>query len=110
MKDFELQFQDSINEPYKILYQTTVVDRVDEGFTVENEIKDEFDNIISGGQFVSQGIFTKSHDGNTNYNAKETNWRIEINRDEHVMEDVGVFDTLPNGFYTKEPRSDPRWE
>lgn len=98
---FELQFQDSINEPYKILYQTTVVDRVDEGFTVENEIKDEFDNIISGGQFVSQGIFTKSHDGNTNYNAKETNWRIEINRDEHVMEDVGVFDTLPNGFTPK---------
>ncbi|MFA9458390.1 Cna B-type domain-containing protein [Halalkalibacter sp. AB-rgal2] len=94
---FELGFNDAINQAYKIVYQTTAIDRVDNNYTVENEISDEFGHSSEANRGISQGIFIKSH-GTPNYKDKETNWSITINHDEHVMEDVVFTDTLPEGF------------
>ncbi|GAE31828.1 Cna B-type domain-containing protein [Alkalihalobacillus hemicellulosilyticus] len=94
---FELQFNNDINQAYRIVYQTTAIDRVAENVNVMNTISDEFENDSSAEQSISQGIFIKSHDS-TDYASKETNWSIVINRDEHVMENVVFRDTLPVGF------------
>ncbi|SES07900.1 Uncharacterized surface anchored protein [Salipaludibacillus aurantiacus] len=94
---FEFQFADQIDDAYKIVYQTTAVDRVDADINVDNIISDEFNNISKGSRPISQGIFIKSH-GSTDYQAKETNWSVLINRDEQVMGNVVFTDRLPEGF------------
>ncbi|MCE7791738.1 Cna B-type domain-containing protein [Salipaludibacillus sp. CUR1] len=98
---FEFQFTEQIDGAYKILYQTTAIDRVDEDITVDNTILDEFNNTSEGSSSISQGIFIKSH-GSTDYEAKETTWSVIINRDEQVMKDVVFTDTLPEGFSPEE--------
>lgn len=94
---FEFQFVNGIDQAYKIIYQTTAIERVDGDYEVENEINDEFGNGTESGRSISQGIFIKSH-GSTDYEAKETNWVVLINRDEQIMEDVIFTDILPEGF------------
>ncbi|MBS4202392.1 Cna B-type domain-containing protein [Bacillus sp. FJAT-49732] len=98
---FVFLFNEGINKAYKIVYKTTASNRVDKDGNIENTISDEFENVIKGGRFVSQGIFIKSHDGNPDYDKKETSWTILINRDEQLMKEVAFFDTLPQGFTPK---------
>lgn len=97
---FELQFNDDIDHAYKITYETTVIKRVDGDYEVTNSILDEFGNSADGERGITQGIFIKSHDS-TNYEEKETDWSILVNRDQHEMKDVVFRDTLPEGFSLK---------
>ncbi|HEY4599754.1 MAG TPA: Cna B-type domain-containing protein [Cerasibacillus sp.] len=98
---FDFQFNEKVDKGYKIIYQTRATERVNADGNVTNTISDEYENVIKGGQFISQGIFIKSHDGKPDYNKKETSWTILINRDEQQMKDVAFFDTLPKGFSPK---------
>ncbi|ENH95980.1 hypothetical protein J416_13124 [Gracilibacillus halophilus YIM-C55.5] len=95
---FNFQFNEDISQAYTIEYQTTATDRVMDSNTVVNEISDEFSHTVTGEQNISHGIFYKSHDGNPDYDAKETSWTMELNRDKYTMENVTVTDTLPQGF------------
>ncbi|WP_416147559.1 Cna B-type domain-containing protein [Salipaludibacillus sp. HK11] len=94
---FNFNFKEQIHGAYKIIYETTAIDRVDADITIDNTISDEFDNTSEGSRPIRQGIFIKSH-GSTDYETKETNWSVLINRDERVMKDVIFTDTLPEGF------------
>ncbi|MBO1004136.1 SpaA isopeptide-forming pilin-related protein [Pseudogracilibacillus auburnensis] len=96
---FEFHFKDGIEKAYKIIYQTTAIDRVDKNETITNNISDEFNNSKSGNRWISQGIFVKTHDNaKTNYDKKQTGWTLQLNTDRYTMENVVVTDTLPKGF------------
>ncbi|GAA0462923.1 Cna B-type domain-containing protein [Alkalibacillus silvisoli] len=99
---FDFQFNKSINQAYKIVYETTAIERIDGNETITNTISDEFENEYESSRDIQQGILIKSHIGNTDYKAKETDWRVLINRDEHVMENVTFTDILPEGFTPKD--------
>ncbi|MFC0299701.1 SpaA isopeptide-forming pilin-related protein [Virgibacillus soli] len=96
---FELQFNQNVSKAYKITYQTSAIDRVDESGNVHNKIHDEFGNEKEGWQWLSQGVFIKSHDNSeTDYKEKVTGWTLRLNTDEYTMNDVVITDTLPKGF------------
>ncbi|SDB84314.1 conserved repeat domain-containing protein [Pelagirhabdus alkalitolerans] len=94
---YHIQFDESINEPFKIRYQTETLDRVSEDGVVTNTIEDDFDNESEGSQDIGQGILIKANT-DTDYKEKTTDWSVTMNRDLAVMEDVTFNDTLPDGF------------
>ncbi|MBU9711361.1 Cna B-type domain-containing protein [Evansella tamaricis] len=98
---FEFTFEEGIDRAYNITYETTVDERVLDNVLIENTVEDDYNNSTTGQQTIHQGVFIKSHTGNTNYKTKETNWQILINRDEQPMNNMVVIDTLPNGFTPK---------
>lgn len=100
---YTVQFNEDINGPYKIKYQTETKNRVDNNLTVTNTIKDEFENTSGDSQTMTQGILIKKYLGG-NFKDKTASWSVVINRDEEVMRDVTFTDTLPNGF-TFDPSS-----
>nr|WP_289038316.1 Cna B-type domain-containing protein [uncultured Allobacillus sp.] len=98
---FDFQFNSDIETAYKIIYETTAIDRIDNNNKVTNKISDEFGNENEGSRNIQQGILIKSHVNNTNYDTKETDWKVVINRDNYVMENVLFSDKLPEGFIPK---------
>ncbi|WP_411953818.1 Cna B-type domain-containing protein [Alkalibacillus sp. S2W] len=98
---FDFEFNNNINQAYKVTYQTTATERVFDDMDIQNTISDEFNHEESGNQSINQGIFIKSHEA-ANYDSKETGWSVLINRDSYTMEDVTFTDTLPQGFTPKD--------
>ncbi|MFD0957475.1 collagen binding domain-containing protein, partial [Virgibacillus alimentarius] len=94
---FQLKFDDDIDKAYKIIYQTKAKDRVEAGDTIENTIKDENGHEKNGKQNVNQQILVKKNFG-SNYKDKFTKWRVTINQDEYLMQNVSLVDKLPVGF------------
>ncbi|ANB58856.1 LPXTG cell wall anchor domain protein [Anoxybacillus sp. B7M1] len=100
---FVLDFGKALHKAYKITYKTKASERVEQGLTLTNTVRDEFDHEKTASRPISQQIFHKSHNGGqTNYDGKETGWTITINGDEYHMENVQVVDTLPAGFTPKD--------
>ncbi|KAB8138047.1 LPXTG cell wall anchor domain-containing protein [Gracilibacillus oryzae] len=96
--DFELSFHQAIDKAYKITYETTAVDRVEENATITNKVSDQFGNETEAQQGITQQIFHKWNNDNANYDAKTTSWTMAINRDKYTMENVVLTDKLPKGF------------
>ncbi len=94
---FVLTFDDRITKAYKIIYKTTVDERVEDWTNIKNKVEDGEDNEDEGEHGIGQEILHKSND-DSDYEGKTTTWTVRINSDEHVMNDVTVVDTLPTGF------------
>nr|WP_246384259.1 SpaA isopeptide-forming pilin-related protein [Gracilibacillus halotolerans] len=95
---FELSFNEQIEHAYKITYQTTADERVEEGATISNRIEDEFGNNKTSSQWINQGVFRKSFNNDMNYDKKSASWTMRLNSDEKTMDGVEILDTLPKGF------------
>ena len=96
---FTLQFTDPVTTAYKIIYNTTSVNRVETNATISNTISDAFGNTKTATRNIGQGVLIKANDSSkTNYNAKTTGWTISLNGDLYTMTNVQVIDTLPVGF------------
>jgi LPXTG-motif cell wall-anchored protein len=91
---FQLQFNEDIENAYKITYQTKADGRVmDDGHINNSVIAGE--NNIDTGQGISQQILSKGY-ANVNYGEKTNTWNIDFNKDSHKMNDVIITDTYPN--------------
>jgi LPXTG-motif cell wall-anchored protein len=87
---FEIQFNNAITSAYKIEYQTKATDRVSSDTTITNNV-----NGVEGKQDIKQVILRKSETG-YNYTDETVGWKIVINSDDKVMNNVVVTDTFKN--------------
>ncbi|MBC5636472.1 hypothetical protein H8S33_06490 [Ornithinibacillus sp. BX22] len=95
---FNIQFNEAIDSAYIIYYQTKLTDRVLDRETLTNMVTDGNGNEKGSDKTVDQIVFYKQHiNGQTDYHAKTTKWRITINADEKEMYQVKLTDTLPKG-------------
>ncbi|MBP3040220.1 collagen binding domain-containing protein, partial [Bacillaceae bacterium Marseille-Q3522] len=83
-----------INAAYKFIYKTKAIDRVFDDTTINNNVKTK-DYEKGTSARIYQGILTKGNSG-ANYAEKTTSWKIEINKDNHPMENVILTDTFKN--------------
>ncbi|PXW83624.1 putative surface anchored protein, partial [Pseudogracilibacillus auburnensis] len=83
------------DKAYKVKYKTKVIDRVIDGFTMEN--------VASFGQHSTKKsteigqYYGVKWAGAVNYKEKTIDWTIHLNRDEHPMKDIKITDTLTEG-------------
>ena len=92
---FTLQFNEEINNAYKITYQTESDKRVEENTTITNKV--EANGITkTANRSITQQIFQKNH-GSVDYQNRTIKWSLVVNKDKHVMNDVVITDTLPKG-------------
>ncbi|WP_067841425.1 SpaA isopeptide-forming pilin-related protein [Amphibacillus sediminis] len=97
-KGFVFQFNDTIDQAYKLTYLTTFADRLLEDGTVDNQVSFNGEE-SSAGQRVEQGAIRKSL-GAIDYQNKTVDWQIVINRDQQVMNNVVLTDYFTNGGLT----------
>ncbi|MFP7492529.1 SpaA isopeptide-forming pilin-related protein [Terribacillus saccharophilus] len=93
-RGFQLQFNEDIQNAYKITYETKADGRVMDDGRINNSVI-VGENQSDTGQGVSQQILSKWH-SNVNYKDKTANWTIDFNKDSHLMKDVVITDTYPN--------------
>ncbi|UOQ86863.1 SpaA isopeptide-forming pilin-related protein [Gracilibacillus salinarum] len=94
---FDFQFDQAIDQAYKIRYETTAIDRIEESTTITNTVTDQFEHQADASQSISQQVLQKSN-RSTDYNGKATDWQVMLNGDEYTMENVVFTDKLPEGF------------
>ncbi|MEJ8777092.1 Cna B-type domain-containing protein [Pseudogracilibacillus sp. ICA-222130] len=83
------------DKPYRVVYQTKVIDRELEGFRMENLAS--FDGNEDGkGYDIGQHV-GKKEAVNIDYAKKEMEWKIRVNMDHRQMNDVIITDTLGDG-------------
>src|SRR5690625_3731224 len=83
------------DQPYKVTYQTKVIEREIEGFKLDNVAS--FENNEDGkGVHIGQYVGLKSA-GQINYADKTIEWTIRVNRDQRLMKDVVIEDSLGDG-------------
>jgi LPXTG-motif cell wall-anchored protein len=93
---FWLQFNQDINEAYKITYQTKAKDRIFDSEKITNEVE-AGDKQATGTKEIYQQILYKSnYKDKTDYKEKTTTWGISFNVDSHLMKNVKLTDTFPN--------------
>lgn len=88
---FKLQFNNNISKAYEIVYQTKAIGRVYQNATVSNTVK------MYGGlektttRNIREVIFAKSVQSE-DFNKKEIEWKLVINRDQKEMTDIVIID------------------
>lgn len=83
------------DQPYKVTYQTKVIERELDGFNLDNIAS--FENNEDGkGVHIGQHVGAKSA-GQINYADKTIEWTIRVNMDRRPMKDVVIKDTLGDG-------------
>lgn len=87
----KLQFKNGIAEAYEIEYQTQAIDRVYADTTVSNTVKMYDDTSKEGKRDIQEVIFAKSVKSE-NFNTKEIEWQIVLNRDLKEMTDIVITD------------------
>lgn len=92
---FTFKFNESIQEAYKITYQTTATERVFDQETITNTVQYGGET-KEASRTIYQQILSKHH-GNPNYKDKMISWIIELNKDNYEMNDVVLNDNFTNG-------------
>ena len=88
---------------YLLLYETTAKDRQFEAGKVDNTITiDRFTDEASRG--TNQAVLRKGHDA-PNYNTETIKWKVNINRDQKVMNNAVFTDVFTNGGLTLKPET-----
>lgn len=83
---------------YLLLYETTAKDRQFEAGKVDNTITvGQFTDEASRG--TNQAVLRKGHDA-PNYNSETIKWKVNINRDQKVMNNAVYTDVFTNGGLT----------
>ena len=83
------------DQPYRITYKTKVNSRVIEDLKIDNTAS--FDgNTSTAGTTVGQVAGVKSSPS-VNHQTKKIDWRINVNSDQHHMENISITDTLSEG-------------
>ncbi|MFO1446332.1 collagen binding domain-containing protein [Bacillus sp. Bva_UNVM-123] len=105
---FELQFNQDIEEAYKITYKTKAINRVFDGVTITNEVEAVGIEKTTGTRDIYQQILYKSNFKDypkTDYGKKTTTWGISFNVDSYLMKNVKLVDTFPNKGLTLIPET-----
>ncbi|WP_285108976.1 collagen binding domain-containing protein [Paenibacillus sp. UMB4589-SE434] len=92
---FKLEFLNDIHDAYEIKYATKAINRVHaDATTVENNVK-IVDNPtgVNAAQTISQVIFNK-YPGTVDYASKTIEWKIYLNLDHKIMQDVIIKDNF----------------
>ncbi|MFD2670591.1 collagen binding domain-containing protein [Marinicrinis sediminis] len=93
---FIFQFNQAVQKPYKIVYQTKMTDKVYDDQQMTNEVTMTSEAITkSANRNIRQGILEKSNQS-IDYANKTANWNLTFNRDDYSMENVVITDTYPN--------------
>ncbi|TPE68040.1 SpaA isopeptide-forming pilin-related protein [Halalkalibacterium halodurans] len=96
---FELQFNEDINNAYKIVYQTTSSERVLGNQTIQNTVETGEGRTAGANRSIGQVVFHKRH-GTPNYQEKTIPWTITLNDDSYEMTNVTITDVFNNGGLT----------
>lgn len=88
---FKLQFKNDIAKAYEIEYQTKTMDRVYKDATVTNTVNMYDGTEQEGKKDIKEIIFSKSVQSE-NFNTKEIEWKIVLNRDLKEMTDIVITD------------------
>lgn len=88
---FKLQFNNDIDKAYEIEYDTQAIQRIYENETVVNTVNTQDGTTKEGQKNIEEVIFAKSVK-NENFNAKEIEWQIVLNRDQKEMTDIVITD------------------
>ncbi|ASA19660.1 collagen binding domain-containing protein [Paenibacillus donghaensis] len=94
-ESFQLDFKNDITKAYKIKYQTRTLDRVEGEVKLKNTVYTGTEH-KSVGRDLNQVILKKSW-SNADYNKHTVDWKISLNEDSHVMNDVEITDSFPTG-------------
>ncbi|WP_440112710.1 SpaA isopeptide-forming pilin-related protein [Paenibacillus sp. QZ-Y1] len=87
----KLQFNNNINKAYEIEYQTKSIDRVYTDTTVSNTVKMYDGTQKDTTRDIKEVIFAKSVQ-KEDFNKKEIEWKLVINRDLKDMTDIVITD------------------
>ncbi|WP_077307240.1 SpaA isopeptide-forming pilin-related protein [Terribacillus halophilus] len=93
-RGFQLQFDENIQNAYKITYQTKAEGRVLEDGRINNTVTTGEYEKGAGGD-IKQQVLSK-FSSNVNYQKKTSDWTIDFNKDSHEMKNVVITDTYPN--------------
>ncbi|MDQ0297649.1 LPXTG-motif cell wall-anchored protein [Salibacterium salarium] len=100
---FDLQFNNNINNAYKITFQTEAKDRVFDGGTIRNDVTASENSAWAEREF-GQGILHKSnHD--PNYQEKTVWWDITLNHDDYSMDNVVLEEVFTNEGLSLKPET-----
>lgn len=88
---FKLQFENDITKAYEIEYQTKTIDRVYKDATVTNTVNMYDGTEKEGKKDIKEVIFAKSV-SKEDFNMKEIEWKIVLNRDLKEMTDIVITD------------------
>ncbi|MFP7479764.1 SpaA isopeptide-forming pilin-related protein [Terribacillus saccharophilus] len=93
-RGFQLQFNEDIQNAFKITYQTKADGRVLDDGSINNTVT-AGESETGADRGISQQVLSKSVP-NVNYKDKTSNWVIDFNKDSHKMTNVVITDTYPN--------------
>ncbi|WP_339846300.1 collagen binding domain-containing protein [Paenibacillus sp. FSL W7-1088] len=88
---FKLHFNEGIKKAYEIEYETQSIDRVYANGTVKNKVTMHDGTTKEGTRNIEEVIFAKSVK-RENFNTKEIEWQIVLNRDLKEMTDIVITD------------------
>lgn len=88
---FKLQFNSDINKAYEIEYKTQAIHRVYENETIVNTVNTQDGTTKEGRKNIEEVILAKSVKSE-DFNAKEIEWQIVLNRDQKEMTDIVITD------------------
>ncbi|WP_183187493.1 LPXTG cell wall anchor domain-containing protein [Brevibacillus panacihumi] len=91
---YKLHFKQDINSAYEIVYETKANERVRESATVTNEVKMHDGRTETVTRGISQVIFWKNaKNEEIDYDKKTIRWKMGLNYDKYVMNNVVITDT-----------------
>lgn len=88
---FKLQFNSDINKAYEIEYKTQAIPRIYANETVVNTVNTQDGTTKEGRKNIEEVILAKSVKSE-DFNAKEIEWQIVLNRDQKEMTDIVITD------------------
>jgi uncharacterized surface anchored protein len=94
---FALQFNSDVTTAYRIKYQTTAVNRVENpnAVTIGNTVKWKGTS-QSDSQTINQIIVNKTR-GTVDYGNQTVQWTIRLNQDKYTMNDLSLTDRFTTG-------------
>ncbi|MFT8871638.1 MAG: SpaA isopeptide-forming pilin-related protein [Sporolactobacillus sp.] len=104
---FALQFNNTINSAYQIVYQTQPNPDVNDGLvsqntTINNTVTEGSTASQTAQQTISQQNLIKGWNS-ADYANKTTTWKMTVNNDHYEMKDAYITDTFDNGGLTLNP-------
>ncbi|EST11970.1 hypothetical protein P343_09185 [Sporolactobacillus laevolacticus DSM 442] len=102
---FDLQFNQTINSAYQIVYQTKAVGLVTDNGNVNNTVAEGGTTGIGAGQAITQQNLIKHWDGTADYNGKKTTWTMTVNGNNYPMKNATITDTFDKGGLTLIPET-----
>ncbi|MFZ4451666.1 SpaA isopeptide-forming pilin-related protein [Salibacterium aidingense] len=91
---FKLQFNEGVDNAYKIVYETKAKDRVFDGGTIRNDVT--ADGKAAWAQRNFRQVILHKSNRNPDYQEKTVWWDITLNHDEYEMDEVVIEDVFTN--------------